>query len=276
MELIVPGTNGKVINTVEPGRYVMPGTVKMRVTAAMCVHRGVKVPTFHAMRELEKVQDPKFEFNILEGDALIDRSRGRMATHWMKKNKDVDYLLFLDDDIVYDPRDLQRMMLVMKHHDLDILGAAYATKADEGATFAIRTLTGNESIPFGREGLIQRVRYVSTGCMAIHRRVFQKMIEDGEKRPDDPNAIHFCHPSTKEFSPFFMPMQHKDENGRWLYLSEDWAFCQRAIDLGFKVYCDTTIKLHHIGDKIYNWDDIIKQRKEVFDKMLYVVDHAID
>jgi GT2 family glycosyltransferase len=33
--------------------------------------------------------------------------------------------------------------------------------------------------------------------------------------------------------------------------SEDMYFCQKAIELGYKVYCDPTIQIGHIGTTIY-------------------------
>ena len=38
--------------------------------------------------------------------------------------------------------------------------------------------------------------------------------------------------------PFFHPMLHPCEDGHW-YLAEDYAFCQRARQCGFKIMADT-------------------------------------
>lgn len=233
-------------------RIILPQATKKQVVwAGMCVHRGVKAKVFNMMRILEKCPDPHFEFKLIEGDALIARSRSRMATDFLNKSE-AEVLLFLDDDILYDPMELRNMMKAMQHHDLDILGASYMTKEERDPCFCIRPLEPEEVV-YGEGGSIQEVMYVSTGCMAVHRRVFQKMI--------DAEIVHLCHPKTLKYYPFFANKERYVQ-GMWMDLSEDWEFCHRARDLGFKVWNDTTVKLGHIGDKIYDWDDFHRRKKE--------------
>lgn len=43
-----------------------------------------------------------------------------------------------------------------------------------------------------------------------------------------------------------------DEHGHML--SEDWVFCDRAIKHGYKIWCDTTILLHHVGYHTFQGD----------------------
>ena len=54
--------------------------------------------------------------------------------------------------------------------------------------------------------------------------------------------------------PFFHSMVHPIEDGHW-YLAEDYAFCQRARASGFKIMADTTIRLWHVGNQSYGWED---------------------
>ncbi len=42
--------------------------------------------------------------------------------------------------------------------------------------------------------------------------------------------------------------------GHW-YLAEDYAFCHRALLCGFPIIADTTIRLWHVGDYGYSWED---------------------
>ncbi len=252
MELLQANPEGKLVTIKRDPTF--------SVTLGMCVHREIKLKVFKSMRSLDKCQDPRFDWTFVEGDAAIARSRNRVATSFLESKNDI--LLFMDDDVAYDCRQLQLMILAMRHYDLDIVGAAYSTKEEKAPVFALRTLTGQESIPFGEEGLIYPVRYVSGGCMAIHRRVFEKMIKDGDKQ--------LCHPDTVKFYSFFDTME-KDIDGKHSWLSEDWAFCERALEAGFKVWVDTRVKLDHIGEKVYNWDDFVRPPKEKMDNLLYQV-----
>ena len=59
--------------------------------------------------------------------------------------------------------------------------------------------------------------------------------------------------------PFFHPMLYACEDGHW-YLAEDYAFCQRAREAGFKVMADTTIRLWHVGHYAYGWEDSGRDR----------------
>ena len=231
-----------------------------KVWAGMCVHREIKVKVYNSMRVLEACPNPKVEFKIIEGDALIDRSRARMATAFLKS--DAESLIFLDDDVVYDPLDIRRLLFAQKKYDLDIVGGAYAIKDDQNPNFAIRTL-GNGEFVFGSKGSIQEVRYISSGCMAIKKRVFERMVTEG--------MVHLCHSESQAFYPFFIPMEQETTNG-WINLSEDWAFTERARRLGFKVWIDSTIKLGHIGRKTYDWDDFLTEKKKKNDDFIYNVE----
>ena len=52
----------------------------------------------------------------------------------------------------------------------------------------------------------------------------------------------------------------------WVYLSEDWAFCDRARKLGFKVWLDPSIFINHVGEYSWNLADAIRQPKVKIDE----------
>ena len=43
-------------------------------------------------------------------------------------------------------------------------------------------------------------------------------------------------------------------------MGEDMTFCFRARQAGFKLYCDSRVKIGHIGQKIYDEDSYILQK----------------
>jgi hypothetical protein len=55
-------------------------------------------------------------------------------------------------------------------------------------------------------------------------------------------------------SPFFYSMLLPVDDGTW-YLAEDYAFCERARQCGYKIIADTTFRLAHIGSQAYSWED---------------------
>ena len=80
---------------------------------------------------------------------------------------------------------------------------------------------------------LHEVRWLSGGCMMIHRSVIEELMKE--------------HPVPN------LPMIYKKE-----YLSEDFAFCQRARELGHKIYALPTIKLGHQGMYFYTLDNYKK------------------
>jgi hypothetical protein len=40
-----------------------------------------------------------------------------------------------------------------------------------------------------------------------------------------------------------------------LFLAEDYSFCYRARQCGFRIMADTTIRLLHVGTYAYRWED---------------------
>ena len=73
----------------------------------------------------------------------------------------------------------------------------------------------------------------------------------------------------KPMVPFFQPMLHTSDAGPW-YLSEDYAFCERARQCGFKIMADTSIRLWHIGEYAYGWEDAGLERPR-HDSFLFLI-----
>jgi hypothetical protein len=255
--LIVPSRNGGV-HSLE--KQIVKADFS--VVVAICTHRDVKLQVFNLIRSLEQCPNPKIQIATAIGDALIDRSRSTIASTFLRDRSE-DILWFIDDDIVTNSLDVTRLMWQMHKLDLDILAAPYPLKSVEDGKFAVRTLEDKTEFVVGKGAEIHPMRYVSTGCMGIKRKVLQKMVES--------EVVHLCHPDTKKFYPFFCPMEYK-LNDKWIYLSEDWAFCQRALDLGFKVWCDFSVKLGHIGQYEFTFEDFFREPKKLMDGFNYHVD----
>lgn len=236
----------------------LPKQPSFKVFATMCVHRHIDPEAFGNILELMYCRDPKFVFSRRRGDALIDRSRSIEATRFLR-DLSYDVLFFVDDDVIYDPKDAIRMCQEVKNGK-DIVGGAYVLKQDGGGHFTSKLLPNNKTIEFGPNAELQEVRYVATGFMAISRKVVEEMS----------NVVPLCvHSESLSFHPFFQPFPYQIENGKWLYLSEDWAFVQRAANLGFKCWLDPRIKLAHAGRYKYDWDDLLRGKKEVHEAFTY-------
>lgn len=181
------------------------------VKVGVCAHRDIKVATHGKLWALRECPNIDISPIIQDGDALICRSRNRVATHFLK-NTDAEFLFFLDDDIVIGTLEATTMMAEAYHNNYEILGAAYPIKSQTKPTMAIMTKDKQGSIQFGKNGSIISVDCVSTGCMLIHRSVLEKMVLQG--------AVHFC---KQGYYTFF---QHREAliGNEWDDMSEDWFF----------------------------------------------------
>ncbi len=192
------------------------------------------------------------------GDSLISRVRNQMAEDFLKT--DAEYMLTIDSDLVFpcggfmpnlpnttffDPnRWKQNALDVLLSHQKDIISAVYFKKIrphgpslkflEDGYNSDENDSVATKHNWMQMQGLLE-LRYVSTGFLLVHRKVFE--------------AFEY---------PWYQPYVYEGE-----YLSEDWAFCQRAHDKGFSIYADPSLQLGHIGQYVFTAADYMIQRKIV-------------
>lgn len=170
------------------------------------------------------------------GESLISRARQNTLVSYMERG--CDWLMTVDDDIEL-PEDA---IVKLVQDDRDIVGGVYRLKDKNDAQTATRWLPDQKDLPgVLKRGELVKVIYVSTGCMMVKRAVFEVMIAAYPDLQYDQNGTN------KLAHALYMPFIYTHENGFREYLSEDWAFCQRAKDVGFDIWCDTSIKCAHWG-----------------------------
>lgn len=194
----------------------------------------------------------------MAGDALVTRSRNHLTSQFLQSP--ATDLVFIDCDIVFTPEQLMHLCT----HDQDIVCGIYMKK-NHGQSYPV--LNGNyEPCQVDRHTGLLDIRYGGTGFMRIRRRVFERMIEAYPEiayAPDHaPDSTDYDFWSVGVFDyqsdqrRYLLASQGRnlpepEKNQRPRYLSEDWYFCQRALDLGFKVYADATLVLGHVGECTY-------------------------
>lgn len=200
-----------------------------RASVLLCAYRGVSIQT---MKPLLTLAGSGWRIQPKWGDALISRIRSKIVTEWWARTAD-DVFLMLDDDIVFKPADADRIV-AQARETRSIVCAAYPVR--DGTYLAVRTGDGTE--PAIGPGLpLKEIEYGSTGFMAVHRSVIDKLVP----------TLLLCHESEPwAFRPFFMPML-VPMGDVTAYLSEDWAFCERARQVGCEIWLDPTIELQHLS-----------------------------
>ena len=208
-----------------------------------------------ALKELERRGYP---VRRVRGYAAIDQGRNQMATDAMLEG--FEETMWIDADVGFHPDAVDQL----RSYNLPIVSGIYPQKGKRA--LASHIAPGTPRLTFGRDGGLQEILYAATGFLLIRREVYLTI----QQKLELPICNErFRHPMI----PYFQPMLQPYEDGYW-YLAEDYAFCQRARDCGFKIMADTTIRLWHYGMYGYGWEDAGVERERHSNFTLHFPDKA--
>lgn len=180
-------------------------------------------------------------------DALIQRSRSRSASDFLRS--DAQVFVQIDGDIAFNPVDV--LKIAEKAFEYGVIGGAYVKRMQEKTELAIRTWKPTE-IRFTDDEEPVEVEFLSGGFYAVHRRVFETMLRTHARE------LPLCHAKDMAFYPFYADKLYT-EGENTIFLSEDWAFFQRAREAGFPSYVDPTVRLGHVGNYTYTLEDMARK-----------------
>lgn len=170
---------------------------------------------------LQRAGDTKIGFEV---GSLVYNARNNLARQAIKA--EADWVLWLDSDMVFSPDFLQRMLKVCTENDIDFLTALCfrrkppytptlfdrLEKVDKGASY-----TALMSVPDGR--------FKVGGCgfagVLLSTDVLLSV--------------------ASKFGRMFDPIDG---------FGEDLAFCWRARQCGYDIWCDSDIEMGHVGQTI--------------------------
>lgn len=149
-----------------------------------------------------------------------------------------DWIVFIDDDMVWEPDAVKRLVQAREEHDLDMLGALCFRRTSPFQP----TLYMRETPTSGGYNFLERwdsdiVEVDATGLafIVIHKRVFERIA--GTPMPPLEERAKLGLPN------FF----------RWEgQLGEDLRFCQDAKASGSKIFVDTRIEVGHVSEIVVN------------------------
>ena len=192
---------------------------------------------------------------MLGGDALITRARQNIVAQFMEM-PEATHLLFIDADMGFEPEQVFRLL----SFDHDMTAAIYPTKRIDWDKVRAAALSGKENldkaalsyvmefVPLKEAALkdgFAKVRFAGTGFLMIKREVIVKMVErhpelkySRENRADD---------SLKNSPWRFALFNCMIDPATGIYLSEDFSFCRRWIDMGGEIWADLQSRLTHTG-----------------------------
>jgi hypothetical protein len=209
-----------------------------KVFVAVPVYGGLD--PFFAQSLLRLATDPpcNMALRMHIGDSLVARARNSLTRDFLES--DCSHLLFIDSDLIFGPEHVARILA----HEEDVVGGMYPKKQEGAINWVVN---GCRSAKQARPDGLLEVQYIGTGFLRVSRRVFEAMIDrwgmDLRYAPD--HATHLM-----EYD-FWSVGTYEYPDGYRRYLSEDWYFCQRWLDLGGKVWADTKIVLKHVGTAVY-------------------------
>lgn len=190
-------------------------------------------PSFRFLQSLlQLAQTCKYHliFNFVEGTVL---SKARNGAAQEAINRNATHLLFIDDDMVFLPGVVEKMV----EQDKDIIGALCFGRTEKIKPIAKR-LVSNELIDYSWEEVkkwteTKEIDATGTGFLLVKTEVFKRM---------QPPFFAF-RPAT-EFG--LKPLPFPDDE-----ISEDTYFMMKAKMAGYQVFIDPTIIIGHHGTKVY-------------------------
>ena len=219
----------------------------------------------------------KVEF--CKNDSLVTRARNNLIARAMT-DPDCSHVLFIDNDISWDPVDILKLLMAEK----DLIGGIYPLKnydweklvKDPQNPFNSNIVQSlikkkNESQLAGLltdSAMIQhnllrynvnymnqfleinnnvaKVKHLPTGFMMIRRKLLSSMMKafPSTKYIDD---VSFLRPEENAMAYALFDCGVEDGH----YYSEDWLFCDRWSKMGGDIFIDVSINLTHTGIEDY-------------------------
>lgn len=204
---------------------VKPGSVVILVPVAHSIEPSVD----ESLRKLES-----FGYTVRRkyGFSAIDQGRCAMAQEALDDG--FEHIVWIDADVAFWPYDVEKVV----RSGLKFVSAPYSVKGWP----ALTTEFVDKKVLLGEKGGLYEVVYAATGFMYTHRSVYDAIVSNEKMKRVKIWGGQY------EVYPYFYPILHNDE-----YLGEDFAFCHRLRKAGITLYCDTTIRLAHIGKYSYSF-----------------------
>jgi len=207
-------------------------------------------------------------FFYLFNESLITRARNYLVDEFLRS--DCTHLMFIDSDIGFDPNDVIALSVIAEQGtDKDIVCGPYPKKCiawekikravDKGFAdkdpMQLEKYVGDYVFnPKGETTTIPldepvEVLEGGTGFMIIRRDSLEKFAKAYPQyyyKPDHVRTEHFD--GSREI---LMAFQAEVDPASKRYLSEDYWFCQKAQEVGLKVWLCPWMKLQHTGSYVF-------------------------
>lgn len=161
--------------------------------------------------------------------SLVNKNRESLAELALELG--TDWMLWLDDDMVFDPK----AIFLLLSRNKPFVACNYPRRVQPIRSTAHRPDSINLINTTDKSEGLERAGGVGFGVALISSEVFIK---------------------TKK--PWFLPLWDTKSE---VYVGEDIAFCQRVIEAGFEIFVDHEASKHigHCGEVIYTYQNVIDE-----------------
>ena len=191
-------------------------------------HTG-RIPSQTVISLLETVEKGYVE-PLMIGGSLIYTARDSIVQFAV--DKDYDYVLFVDSDMVFSKKNLMDLVA----HDADICTGLYVTRDGRNKNVAYKEIITRRRFPYRAPKLIEDT--ATTGYASVSACGFGFCLIK--------TSVLKC--MAKKFKSLFEPFKG---------VGEDVAFCIRARSMGYTINIDRNVKLGHVGEIVYDYSKTV-------------------
>ena len=192
--------------------------------------------SFCAMKHVGKVQ------LAVEVDSLVYEARNKLTMHALDSG--CDYIFWIDSDMTFDGDIMERMYADLQQDGVDfVTGLCFKRTLPTQPTICKKLIWEQKDgemqhgavcyEDYPKDSLFEVAGCGFAGVMCRTKFILEL-------------ADHF---GVSPFTP--LP-----------YLGEDFSFCMRANLIGKKMWCDSRVKLGHVGYILFNEDLYLKQKDD--------------
>jgi hypothetical protein len=203
---------------------------------------------------LQQLERRGYTVRRVPSDSGLDETRSRLASDALTDGFAETF--WIDADIGFDHDDVERL----RRFGLPLSCAVYPKKGQR--SLAVQVLPDTKQLTFGRKGGLTELLYAEAGFLHVRREVYETLASQLSLPTCQQN-------STPPWTPYFQPFIRPWKSGAW-YLTEGFAFCHRARQCGIPIVADTTIRIWHVGEYAFGWEEagLDRQRFATFDYRL--------
>jgi hypothetical protein len=215
---------------------------------------------FKLQKLVRKYSGFNFRVHFKDGDALITRARASLISQFLD-DPAATHLLFIDADIGFEPEQVLRLIecgadmcaavYPIKRIDWDKVRKALETGRPNPAAASLKYVfeVDDPNTVTAKNGFV-KVRYAGTGFLMIRRQALERMCAHYPRlRYRRDHSADAAIASDNRFALFECMIA---DDGT--YLSEDFAFCKRWIDMGGEIWADLNSRLSHVGPMTFQGD----------------------